>query len=115
MKAALFAFNGDPMCFVHVLLNAFDMQEKGHEVTIIMEGSASKLVRTYAEDESQPFAKLYAKARDAGLIGCVCKACSAKMGSLDSALEQGIAVCDEMQGHPSISRFIAEGFQVFTF
>ena len=28
MKAALFAFNGEPMCFVHVLLNAFDMKDK---------------------------------------------------------------------------------------
>jgi hypothetical protein len=25
-KAVLFAFNGDFMCFIHVLLNALDMQ-----------------------------------------------------------------------------------------
>jgi hypothetical protein len=27
-KIALFVFNGDPMCFIHVLLNALDMEEK---------------------------------------------------------------------------------------
>jgi hypothetical protein len=28
-KVALFAFKGEPLCFVHVLLNALDMKEKG--------------------------------------------------------------------------------------
>jgi hypothetical protein len=28
-KLALFAFNGDSLCFVHVLLNAVDLREKG--------------------------------------------------------------------------------------
>jgi hypothetical protein len=27
-KIALFVFNGDPMCFIHVLLNALDMKER---------------------------------------------------------------------------------------
>ena len=31
-KVVLFAFNGDFMCFIHVLLNALDMHEKGYEV-----------------------------------------------------------------------------------
>jgi hypothetical protein len=30
--------------FVHVLLNAVDMKENGHEVKIIMEGSATHLI-----------------------------------------------------------------------
>jgi hypothetical protein len=28
-KAALFAFNGESICFVHVLLNGLDMKKKG--------------------------------------------------------------------------------------
>jgi hypothetical protein len=31
-KVALFAFNGEPMCFVHVLLNALDMKEKDYKL-----------------------------------------------------------------------------------
>jgi hypothetical protein len=30
-KFALLVFNGDPLCFIHVLLNAIDMSEKGYE------------------------------------------------------------------------------------
>ena len=36
-KVALFAFNGDPMCFAHVLLNALDMFEKGFKVKVVIE------------------------------------------------------------------------------
>jgi hypothetical protein len=35
-KIALFVFNGDPMCFIHVLLNALDMSEKGYEAKIVI-------------------------------------------------------------------------------
>lgn len=115
MKVALFAFNGEPMCFAHVLLNAQDMQAKGHEVTVVIEGSATGLVKQFAQDPATPFAGLYEKLREAGLIGCVCKACSAKMGSLQSAEAQGLALCDEMSGHPSVERFLREGYQVLTF
>jgi len=114
-KMALFAFNGEPMCFAHVLLNAFDLQEKGYEARIIMEGSATRLVKDLYEDESMPFAKLYKKAVQAGLIDAVCEACSQKMGSKENSLEQGLNLVGEMKGHPSISRYLAEGFEVMTF
>jgi hypothetical protein len=41
---ALFVFNGDPMCFIHVLLNALGMKAKGSEEKIIIEGASVKLV-----------------------------------------------------------------------
>jgi len=40
-KFALVVFNGDPMCFIHVLLNAPDMKSGGHEAKIILEGARS--------------------------------------------------------------------------
>lgn len=114
-KIALFAFNGEPMCFVHVLLNAFDLRDKGHTVQIVIEGSATKLVRSFAEDPEQPFAQLYRQAREEGLLAEVCQACAAKMESLASARDQGLNLGNDMHGHPSMGRFIAQGFQVFTF
>lgn len=111
-KAALFAFNGEPMCFVHVLLNAMDMKERGFEVQVVIEGAATKLVATIGET---PFAGLYEKVRDAGLIGCVCDVCSGKMDSRQAALDQKLELCNEMNGHPSIARYLDEGYRVFTF
>ena len=42
-KVALFVFNGDPMCFIHVLLNALDLFEKGNEVKTVIEGSSAPI------------------------------------------------------------------------
>ena len=44
-KIALFAFNGDPMCFIHVLINAVELKENGNDVALVIEGSATKLVK----------------------------------------------------------------------
>ena len=114
-KYALFAFNGEPMCFAHVLLNAFDLKEKGADARIIMEGTATRLVKDLDEDETLPFAKMYKKAVAEGLIDAVCDACSKKMGSKESALEQGLNLAGEMKGHPSLSRYLDDGFEVMTF
>lgn len=110
-KIALFAFNGEPMCFVHVLLNALDLHDKGAKVQIVIEGSATKLVETLA-DTSHPFAPLYQRAKDAGLVSCVCRACSLKMGSTAAAEAQHLPLCDDMSGHPSMERYIREGYRI---
>ncbi len=49
MKNALFGFNGEPMCFVHVLLNALDLAARGHEARVVVEGCASRLVPELAD------------------------------------------------------------------
>ena len=43
-KAALFVFNGDPMCFIHVLLNGLNLADNGYAVRIVIEGAATQLV-----------------------------------------------------------------------
>ncbi len=43
-KMAFFAFNGESMCFVHVLLNALDMKARGYDVRVVIEGAATKLI-----------------------------------------------------------------------
>ena len=113
-KVALFAFNGETMCFVHVLLHALDLHSKGYDVKLIIEGSAVTQVKELA-DESEPFANLYRQVKDEGLLDCVCKACSAKMGSLEAAKEQKLPLGEDMKGHPSLSQYLEAGYEVFTF
>lgn len=113
-KAALFVFNGDPMCFIHVLLNALDMTERGVESRIVIEGAATKLIPELAE-EDHPLHPLWEKTKSQGLVAGTCKACSQKMGVLEAARKQGLALLDEMNGHPSMGRFREDGYEVFTF
>jgi len=113
-KFVLFAFNGEPMCFAHVLLNALDMHEKGFEVKVVIEGTATKTAGELA-DVSRPFSGVYRKVKEKGLVDCACRACAGKTGALADLEAQGLPLCDEMSGHPSMARYIEEGFEVVSF
>ncbi len=113
-KFALFVFNGDPMCFIHVLFNALDMKKKGYDGKIVIEGSATKLLPELAKIDN-PLHKLWEKVKDAGLVDGVCKACSNKIGTLETTKEQGLTLLDEMSGHPSMARYRDEGFEIISF
>jgi hypothetical protein len=113
-KLALFVFNGDPMCFIHVLLNALDMKEKGIDSKIVIEGSATNLLPELAKPDN-PLHRLWEKVKQAGLVEGVCNACSNKMGTLEAAKEQGLMLLDEMSGHPSMARYRDNGFEIVSF
>lgn len=113
-KTVLFAFNGEAMCFVHVLLNALDMRARGHEVGVVLEGAATGLLPQLARPES-PLHGLYVKVKEAGLIFAVCKACAQKLGALDAALAEGLPLGEDMSGHAGMAAYLDNGFEVITF
>lgn len=113
-KVVLFAFNGEFMCFIHVLLNALDMKERGYEVKIVIEGSATKLVPELANKENPMFG-LWEKVGSLDLLEGACKACSNKMGVLDKIKALEIALLDDISGHPSMAKYMENGFDVITF
>jgi hypothetical protein len=113
-KYALFAFNGDPVCFIHVILNALDMNSRGYDIKVIVEGSACKLAKEF-ENQTNPFSKKYRELKEKDLIECFCKACSNKMGSLEQVEKMGFSLCDEMMGHPSMAKYIDQGYKIITF
>ncbi|MBD3284725.1 cytoplasmic protein [candidate division WOR-3 bacterium] len=113
-KIALFAFNGDVTCFVHVLLNALEMNQKGYDVKIVMEGAAMRLISELA-DSAKPLSNLYRQVKEMGLIDCVCNACAAKTGALEAATEQWLPLCEEMSGHASMTKYLEQGYVIITF
>ncbi len=113
-KIALFAYNGETLCFVHVLLNALDMHSRGWEARIVVEGKVTRSIPELAR-EGEPFHDLYERAKMLGLIAGACKACSAKMGVLKEVQAAGVPLLDDMQGHPSVARFLEQGYEVMTF
>jgi hypothetical protein len=113
-KFAMFVFNGDPMCFIHVLLNALDMKSRGSEVKILIEGASVKLIPELVKS-GNPLNGLWKKNFEAGLIEGVCKACSSKLGTLEAAKEQGLPLLDDMSGHPSMAAYRDKGFEIITF
>lgn len=113
-KVALFAFTGERPCFIHVMLNALDLKERGYEVKVVIEGAATRLVKELPGADP-PLGALYQRIQDEGLLDCVCQACAHQMTSLESAKEQGLALCAEMSGHPAMGRYIDDGYTIITF
>jgi len=113
-SVALFVFNGDPMCFIHVLLNALDFHAKGVEAKIIVEGAATRLIPEL-EKEENPLHQLWRKTKQLQLVDGACKACSQKMGTDRDAQAQGLVLLDDMTGHPAMAAYRERGFEIITF
>lgn len=113
-KFALFVFNGDPLCFIHVLLNALDMKTKGHEVKIILEGASVKLIPELVKPEN-PLNGLWKKNLEAGLVEGVCRACANKLSTLEAAKEQELSLLDDVSGHPGMAFYRDNGYEIITF
>ena len=113
-KIALFVFNGDPMCFIHVLLNALDMSAKGYEAKIVIEGAATKLIPEL-ERKANPMHQLWNKAKGEGLVEGVCKTCANKMETIGTVKTLGLPLLEDMLGHPGIARYRDAGFEIITF
>ena len=113
-KVALFVFNGEAMCFIHVLLNALDMKTKGYSPTIILEGASVKLVPEFIKSGS-PLKGLWEKCLAADLVGGVCQGCAAKLGTLEATKEQGLTLLADMSGHPGIAEYLDAEYEIITF
>lgn len=113
-KIVLFAFQGEAMCFVHVLLNALEMKSQGIDARIVIEGEATDLVPELAR-EGNPLHRLYREAKEQGLIDGACRACSGKMQVAEEIEKEGLPLLDEMSGHPSMTRYMNEGFDILIF
>jgi hypothetical protein len=112
-RTAIFAFKGNPICFVHVLLNAIDLHEKEGEVKIILEGEATKLIIELRKP-GHPLHVLYEKAKNLDLIAAVCRACAMKMGALEAAVAEGFRIADDMAGHAGMAPYLEEGYEIIT-
>lgn len=109
-KYVFFAFKGEAMCFMHILLNALDMHSKDMDVKIVIEGEAVVLVKEMIESKNP----LFKKVLDKKLFDCICKACSSKMGVLDYNLKCGIPINGDMSGHPPMSSYVKRGYNIIT-
>jgi hypothetical protein len=49
------------------------------------------------------------------LIDCVCNACAEKLGVIAAVRELNLPLCAEMKGHPSMARYVEEGYEIITF
>lgn len=113
-KKVIFAFRGDPMCFIHVLLNGMDLHERGLGGEIVLEGEAITLLPEMRR-QGHPLYSLYHKAREKNIFAGACKACSAKLKMTEVVEQEGLEQLADMTGHPAMATYIENGYDVITF
>lgn len=109
-KVLFYAMTGEKMCFLHILLNAIDLNDNRVETKIIFEGASVKLVSVF-EEEKNP---LYLKAKNSGLIAGVCLACSKTLGVFEKNNSYGLKMLDDMSGHAGIREYFLNGYKVIS-
>lgn len=112
-KIVFFAFQGNAVCFVHVLLNALDLKKHGHHVEIVLEGEATTLVDGLLQPDN-PLHQLYRKVRETGLITAACRACATKLGALPVIEAERLPLAGSMSGHPPMAPYLEKGFRIIT-
>lgn len=110
-KFLIYAMEGEKMCFLHALMNAKQLKEAGHEVKIVLEGAACKLIGPLEEEKN----RLYMTFKEDKTIAGVCLACSKVLGVYEENLASGIPMLDDMMGHAGILPYVKEGFETLIF
>lgn len=112
-KVVFFVFRPDPTCFLHALLNALDLEEKGMWGEIVFEGESCKLIPLMSQPDHDLHA-LYTQAKNKGIFFGACQTCASKMKIAGQLETEFIPLIGDMSGHPSMSEFIKQGYTIIT-
>jgi hypothetical protein len=97
----------------HALLYGQELHEANFDVKIYFDGQGTTWVKTL-EDPSHMFNPLYKAAKELGLIAGVCNFCANVFGVTEDAKSAGLPTFADVEGHLSISKLIADDYQIIT-
>lgn len=112
-KVVIYVFRDDQLSVSHALLNAMDMLANGIHCRIILDGESTRLLPEMATPGNALY-NLYQEARRLGLFDSVCLKCAERMQTSAAAVAEGLNLDGEMAGHPSMTRFLQDGYQIIT-
>jgi len=99
---------------LHSMLYARELKEAGHDARLIFDGGGTKWIEELARG-GHPLSPVYDEVKDIGAIAGVCEYCIRAFGvDEENVRAEGLAVCGEYMGHPSIAALAGEGFLIIT-
>ena len=98
---------------VHGFWYADQLREKGFPAEIVFDGAGTQGLALLLEP-GHKYGHLVAEAQQTGVLKGACPYC-ARAYQVDVRLaDAGIPFLDDRDGHPDISRYAAEGFEIIT-
>ena len=113
MKYLFLATDENKMQLYHLLLNAINFHEHGHEVAAVLECASPKLLIGIVDGSIK--LPVFDKAMDLGIIDHACKACSAAFSATEAAQKLGVLLRGELSGHSDLLKFAQNGYTILTF
>ncbi|MDO5027998.1 MAG: DsrE family protein [Bacillota bacterium] len=110
-KVLIYTMEGKKMCFLHALMNAKQLKEKGYQVKVLLEGQSVTLPKELVAENNPLFQGL----KEDGTIVGVCLACSKTLGVFEDNEKLGLAMIDDMYGHAGVGKYMEEGYEVLIF
>ena len=113
MKYMFLATEDNKMQLMHLLLNANNFHDKGHDVAVVLECASSKLLIGLADESIK--LPVFDRALQNGIIDHACKACTANFNATESAEKLGVPLKGELSGHSDLLRFAQDGYSIISF
>lgn len=117
-KIVFIVFSDDACRQNHALLYTLDLHEHGHDVKLIIEGAATRMLGELGDAESRT-GSLLRQACTAGLVVGACERASSGCASDDPARKvadvaraAGIPLLSDLQGHAGIEPFVRQGYEI---
>lgn len=95
----------------HALLYCKDFVEKGYETKMIFDGAATAWVPELMKPEHK-LHSLFKEIQAGGSLDAICDFCAGAFGVKDLVKECAIPMKSEFHGHPSIAKYVSEGYQL---
>jgi len=98
---------------VHALLYSQELIEHGYEVVLVFDGAGTEWINEWNDSQSQNKLKTtYDTLKKTGITQVICDHCATAFQSRKNLELSNIQLMAEYHGHPSIAKWVDEGYQI---
>jgi len=98
---------------VHAFVYAKELKEHGHAVILIFDGAGTEWAEELSDPKSPSKLKpLYDEFRATGTTEIICDYCANAFGVKKKLTERAAPLVGEYAGHPSIAKWVEQGYQL---
>lgn len=94
---------------IHVLLYGQELHEAGYQVQIMFDGAGTTWIKEFQNPENK-YHDVYKHVQKLGIIAGACEYCANAFGVAEEVKVSGISLIGEIGRHPSLVKYIKEGY-----
>jgi hypothetical protein len=98
---------------VHGFWYADQLRERGFPAEVVFDGAGTQGLALLLEP-GHKYGDLVTKAQQSGVLKGACPYCARAFHVETTLADAGIPFLDDRQGHPDVSRYVVEGFEIIT-